>query len=72
MDQFNIPDSIRDFIISNYAREAGVRGLKKFTNRIMEKIAFKIVSDPAIKVVLTEETLQDFIGPPIFGSKRIY
>lgn len=38
----------------------------------MEKIAFKLVSDTALKVTLTEESLQDFIGPPIFGSKRIY
>jgi len=57
MDQFAIPDPIRDFIISNYAREPGVRGLKRFTNRIMEKIAFKLVSNDALKVTLTEESL---------------
>jgi ATP-dependent Lon protease len=35
---------MRDFIISQYAREPGVRSLKKFINRIMEKIAYKLVS----------------------------
>jgi len=44
-----LPSSAKDFLIQNYAREAGVRGLKKFTKRIMEKIAFRLVSseDPS-------------------------
>lgn len=36
----NLADGFRDFLIENYAREAGVRSLKKFINRICEKIAF--------------------------------
>jgi ATP-dependent Lon protease len=42
-NQFEFSSSIRDFIIQNYAREAGVRSLKNFVNRIMEKIAYKLV-----------------------------
>ena len=39
-DQVTISPSMRDFIIENYAREAGVRSLKRHVNRICEKIAF--------------------------------
>lgn len=74
VNQFKISSAIRDYIINNYAREAGVRSLKKFTNRIMEKIAYEIVEreDPNFKVELNEEIVQNYIGNPIFGSKRIY
>jgi Lon-like ATP-dependent protease len=37
---FDITDSVKDYLIQNYCREPGVRSLKKFTNRIAEKIAF--------------------------------
>ena len=40
VDQLEITTSMRDFIIENYAREAGVRSLKRHINRICEKIAF--------------------------------
>ena len=39
-ENLNISPSMRDFIIENYAREAGVRSLKRHINRICEKIAF--------------------------------
>ena len=38
-----ISSDVRNYIIENYAREAGVRSLKNFMNRICEKIAFKVV-----------------------------
>jgi Lon-like ATP-dependent protease len=46
VDQVEIPSDVRDFIIENYAREAGVRSLKRHINRICEKIAFQLVSSP--------------------------
>ena len=68
------PAKLRDFVIESYAREAGVRSLKKHINRICEKIAFKVVESgedfDCIKI--TRENIEDFIGPPIFSSKRIY
>lgn len=45
-DQVDISPDMRDFIIENYAREAGVRSLKRHILRICEKIAFEFVSSP--------------------------
>lgn len=73
MHQFEIKEEVKDFIIENYAREAGVRSLKKFTNKICEKIAFKIVETENIEnIVVDNDTLIDFIGSPIFQTKKIY
>lgn len=72
---FEIPDSVRDHIIVNYAREAGVRSLKQLTNRIMEKIAFKLVDseDPTSQMITVDEgSVEEFIGTPRFSSKKIY
>ena len=59
----------------NYAREPGVRSIKKFVNRIMEKIAFKITESDNPhnqKIIVDEVSIEDFIGSPIFSSKKIY
>lgn len=72
-DQFEIPPTVRDFIIQNYAREAGVRSLKRFINRICEKVAFKLVENPNVsKIEVSEQNVEDFLGPAIFSSKKIY
>jgi len=78
--RYDIPHSTRDFIIQNYAREAGVRSLKKFMNKISEKIAFKIVESEAdtgtygnIDISVDKDlNLEEFIGAPVFESKRFY
>jgi ATP-dependent Lon protease len=60
---------MRDFIIENYAREAGVRSLKRHILRICEKIAFEFVSNPNpqnLKVSVTRDNIEDYIGAPIF------
>ena len=75
MTNIRISTDVRNYIIRNYAREAGVRSLKNYINRICEKIAFQVVSDPtpALSLIDVEKNdLEDFIGPPIFSSKRIY
>lgn len=38
-------EEVKDHIIINYAREPGVRSLKKYINRICERIAFRIVEN---------------------------
>ena len=76
MSNIRISSNVRNFIIENYAREAGVRSLKNFINKICEKIAFKVVnsSDPAETMLIDVDKtdLEDYIGQPIFSSKRIY
>ena len=41
--KYRITDEVKDYIIQNYSREPGMRSLKKFINRIAEKIAYEIV-----------------------------
>ena len=43
LHKFQITEKVKDYIIHNYSREPGVRSLKKFIERISEKIAFQIV-----------------------------
>lgn len=78
---FQLGDETRDHIIENYARDAGCRSLKKFSNRICEKIAFKIVEagfdndkemDGFNISIEHGKNLEDFIGPPLFQSKKFY
>ena len=52
-----------------------MRSLKKFINRICEKIAYKIVDNPSLaveKITLDKEMVEEMIGSPVFSSKRIY
>ena len=48
IDNFELPPHVRDHILHNYAREPGVRSVKKFVNRIMEKVAYKITEHDQI------------------------
>lgn len=48
-------------------------------NKICEKIAFKIVESEAdtgtygnIEITVDKNNLEEFIGAPVFGSKRFY
>lgn len=70
---FEVPQSTRDYIIEYYCREPGVRSLKKYINKVCERIAFRIVEHGnQNKVVVTQDNLEDFIGSAVFQSKRFY
>ncbi len=43
--KFQITEEVKNHIIQNYSREPGMRSLKKFMNRICEKIAFELVEN---------------------------
>lgn len=71
--KFSVCDSAIDKLISDYCRESGIRSLQRFTNRIYDKIAYKIVSDAiSEEIQVTDDNLKQFIGPANFSSKRIY
>lgn len=64
-------------IINGYAREAGVRNLENYLKKILRKVAHKIVLEDEKKrkrkkSVISENTLVDFIGKPVFTSDRFY
>jgi len=55
-------DAIRD-IVRFYTREAGVRGLDRDIAKICRKVVTKLIKDTSIsQVVVTTETLKDFLG----------
>ena len=50
-----------------------MRSLKKYINKVCERIAFKVVEgDNDTKITVTENNLEDFIGQAVFQSKRFY
>lgn len=65
-------------IINGYAREAGVRTLENNIKKILRKVAVKIarMSDEKRtkhpKTAITEKSLSDYLGKPIFTSDRYY
>ena len=58
-------------MINDYCRESGVRSLQRFTNRIFEKIALKIVQKNS-ETHINLANLKKFIGPAVFSSKKFY
>ncbi|WP_096269598.1 endopeptidase La [Paucisalibacillus globulus] len=53
-------------LIRVYTREAGVRTLERQIAKICRKAAKLIVSDEKKRVVVTEKSLEDLLGKPIF------
>ncbi|KZZ85875.1 MULTISPECIES: endopeptidase La [Bacillaceae] len=53
-------------IVRYYTREAGVRGMERQLAAICRKAAKKIVSEEKKKIIVTDKTLQDYLGKQIF------
>ena len=107
-----LPDESIDFIIKRYARESGVRGLRKLLEKVYRKVAFDIVKEhgesvfpepsdvsatatdtpsseesnaqftttprepmqvpSSVSIVITEEQLRKYLGPPLYHKDRLY
>jgi ATP-dependent Lon protease len=67
-------------IINGYAREAGVRTLENNIKKILRKVAVKVVrheeskkkKTPLKKVIITEKSLTQYLGKPIFTTDRFF
>ena len=70
--QIKVTDDAIALLISDYAREAGVRNLEKLIDKIHRKTAFKLVSGASKRVHVTSKALHDFVGQPVFRSDRYY
>ena len=67
-----------------YAREAGVRNLAKYIDKIARKLALQVVAEDEGATLteksarksdsweVTSENLSDYVGKPIFTSDRLY
>ena len=65
----SLSSSAIKLLIEGYAREAGVRNLEKLLAKILRKSVVKLLSGDK-KVTINNQTLNDFVGPPIFRKER--
>jgi Lon-like ATP-dependent protease len=88
--QQNIPQSLAieqsaiDKLVRWYCREAGVRNLNKYIEKISRKLALQVVAeDEGAELtedskrksntwIVSEDNLEEYVGKPIFTSDRLY
>jgi ATP-dependent Lon protease len=86
----NVPEGLAlakdaiESLVRWYAREAGVRNLAKYIDKITRKLALQIVAEDEGATLtqksirksdtweVTSENLSDYVGKPIFTSDRLY
>nr|MBE5726358.1 Lon protease [Cucujiformia] len=68
----SINDDSLKTLIKNYCRESGVRNLQKHIEKVVRKVAYKIVKEETGSVDVTPENLSEFVGKPVFTQDRMY
>ncbi|GAB0086329.1 Lon protease homolog, mitochondrial [Sergentomyia squamirostris] len=71
-DHISIRDESLLKLVKNYCRESGVRNLQKHIEKIIRKVAYKLVRKESEFLDITEESLQSYVGKPIFTHDRMY
>ncbi|XP_071455183.1 lon protease homolog, mitochondrial isoform X2 [Hetaerina americana] len=71
-DQIKIADETLNTLVKSYCRESGVRNLQKYINKMVRKVAYKIVMKEAESVEVVADNLEDFVGKPVFSHDRLY
>jgi ATP-dependent Lon protease len=66
--QLNKPAIVK--VIEDYARESGVRNLKKQLAKLLRKAAMKRVKAPDEPVKIHAKNVADFLGPALFNEQR--
>uniref|UniRef100_A0A182NDM9 Lon protease homolog, mitochondrial n=1 Tax=Anopheles dirus TaxID=7168 RepID=A0A182NDM9_9DIPT len=67
-----ITDDALHALIKSYCRESGVRNLQKQIEKIVRKVAFKVVRKEAEFTEVSGTNLSDLLGKPIFTHDRMY
>uniref|UniRef100_A0A182JXX0 Lon protease homolog, mitochondrial n=1 Tax=Anopheles christyi TaxID=43041 RepID=A0A182JXX0_9DIPT len=67
-----ITDDALHALIKSYCRESGVRNLQKQIEKIVRKVAFKVVRKEADFTEVSGVNLSDLLGKPIFTHDRMY
>lgn len=71
-EQIQIQDNALLALIKSYCRESGVRNLQKHIEKVIRKVAYKIVKKDAEHFTVSDENLNDYLGKPIFTHDRMY
>ncbi|TMW52625.1 hypothetical protein DOY81_002279 [Sarcophaga bullata] len=67
-----ISDDALNTLIRSYCRESGVRNLQKQIEKVIRKVAFKIVKKDGEHHDVTKENLTTYLGKHVFSSDRMY
>ncbi|KAL3919177.1 MAG: hypothetical protein SGILL_003886 [Bacillariaceae sp.] len=79
-----IESSAVESLVRWYAREAGVRNLSKYIDKIARKLALQVVAEDegasltkkssrkSDTWMITKENLEEYVGKPVFQSDRLY
>ncbi|XP_030756996.1 lon protease homolog, mitochondrial isoform X2 [Sitophilus oryzae] len=71
-DQIKVEDEALNILIRNYCRESGVRNLQKHIEKVVRKVAFKVVKEETQFIDVGGTNLQEFVGKPVFTHDRMY
>jgi Lon-like ATP-dependent protease len=73
-DNLKLDDEVLKKIIVDYAREAGVRQLRKLLEKISRKVALSMVrkTEEEQKTLITADNLTTYIGQPVHLSDKLY
>ncbi|KAF5283624.1 hypothetical protein FQA39_LY17273 [Lamprigera yunnana] len=67
-----LEDNSLTALIKNYCRESGVRNLQKHIEKVVRKVAYKVVNDETTFVKVSPSNLAEFVGKPVFTHDRMY
>lgn len=70
--QIEIKETALTSLIKSYCRESGVRNLQKHIEKVVRKVAFKIVKKESDNLMVTDKNLNDYLGKPVFTQDRMY
>ncbi len=62
IDQIEFPEETVSYVIRHYTREAGVRNLERTLGTICRKQARRLAEGKTEKLVVTKDTVQEFLG----------
>ncbi|XP_077299700.1 lon protease homolog, mitochondrial isoform X2 [Arctopsyche grandis] len=71
-ERIQIKDDSLHSLIKSYCRESGVRNLQKHIEKIIRKVAFKVVKKDLELASITADNLSEYVGKPIFTHDRMY
>jgi len=69
--EFVLGDEELRSVVRDYTREAGVRNLKREISKLMRKAVRDIMTKKVLKVEITPELIEEYLGPAFFRNDKI-
>ncbi|KAH8371337.1 hypothetical protein KR093_006983 [Drosophila rubida] len=70
--QIDITEDALNMLIRSYCRESGVRNLQKQIEKVIRKVAFRLVKKEGLEFPVNADNLTTFLGKQVFSSDRMY